>query len=140
MPNFFFFFIFFLFLLLSIFYILEILILKNNNLIFWDFAIMKNFESRYGLSNFKFFCNENILILLIHSHFAKKKLTCGIIFRNAIKKMKSKTRNFSRKAKQYMCGNKYLEQKFVLFLRDWFRYPQNCKVPLHLIPSNGYHR
>ena len=47
------------------------------------------------------------------------------------------TRNFSRKGKTYLYGNKYLEQKFILFLRQWFLMPFNVETPVHLIKWGG---
>ena len=43
------------------------------------------------------------------------------------------TRNFSRKGKSYLYGNKHLEQKFILSLRNFFRIPFESKTPTHLL-------
>ena len=39
-----------------------------------------------------------------------------------------------------MYGNKYLEQKFVTFLRNWFLLPFKASTPVHLLKFGGEQR
>ena len=42
-------------------------------------------------------------------------------------------RNMSRKCKQYLYGNKELEENVVIWLKEHFRIPMTCETPIHLI-------
>lgn len=42
-------------------------------------------------------------------------------------------RNISRKCKQYLYGNKQLEERVILQLKEHFNIPFTCETPVHLI-------
>lgn len=42
-------------------------------------------------------------------------------------------RNISRNVKPYFYGDKNLEQKFILYLKKYFRIPMTCETPVKLM-------
>ena len=49
-------------------------------------------------------------------------------------------RNYSRLCKKYFYGDRALEEKFIIALRDIFRVPLTCETPTHLIKHGGERR